>query len=110
MSKRWWNRFGRTQDVRRTRRSPMSRPSCLKLEDRTTPTITLTNVTLTPPGPINEGGSSVLHGDYTANNHLRALTLPIHRHRPISVHQTIFAPGNGRLYISNTFQDNNTPV
>src|SRR5262245_8938056 len=108
MAKRWWNRFGSTQDAR-TRRLSRSSPPCLKLEDRTTPAITLANVTLTPPGPLNEGSVSVLHGDYTATNIVGTLQLQISATAPIAFAQPILSPGTGSFDVPITFQDNNVP-
>src|SRR5262245_49132957 len=110
MSKRWWNRIGWTQSAGRTRRVPKSRPSCLKLEDRTTPAITLSNVTLTPPGPLNEGSAPVVHCDYTATNLVGTLQLQISATAPIAFTQPILSPGTGSFDVPITFQDNNVPV
>ena len=47
---------------------PRFRPRLERLEDLITPTITLSGLTLTPSGPINEGQIATLTGNYTATN------------------------------------------
>src|SRR5262245_66545809 len=110
MAMNWWNRFGRKRKVRPPRTAPLARPNFERLEDRTPPTITLTNVTLSPAGPLNEGSTSILHGDYTATNIVGTLRLNIAATAPISFTQPVLTPGAGSFDIPITFQDNNTPV
>lgn len=77
MALNWWNRSRRKQKSRRVARPRPLRPGILALEDRVTPAISINSLSLSPPGPINEGMFSTLTLNYTATNVIGALQLSI---------------------------------
>lgn len=78
MAINWWNRSRRNKrNTRPAAKSPLLRLRILELEDRVTPAITINSISLTPPGPIDEGQISTLNVNYSATNVIGALQLTI---------------------------------
>lgn len=111
MALHWWNRSRRKSIVRRASSPRLLRPRFTELEDRTTPTITINSLTLTPPGPINEGSVSILNCNYSATNVIGALQLTITgTPAVIQVTPPVITSGvNQSFSVPIAFLDNATP-
>jgi hypothetical protein len=110
MARNWWRRLLGRRAINRTAVRPSARLRLERLEDLVTPTVTLSNLTLTPSGPINEGHSATLTGNYTATNVNGQLQLTVTASAPILGGGTFtLSPTGTSFSIPLTFEDNNTP-
>jgi hypothetical protein len=107
---RWFGRQPRAEQEAAAARRRAFRPRLERLEEVVAPTVTLGPISLSPPGPINEGSQSVLSGSYTASNVIGQLQLQVTASAPIVVGAAPPLPTTGGNFsVPIRFLDNNTP-